>query len=117
MWLRKKLLQHLSACDQRRYELLGHVGYHKNCTYNLLWALNCVGLQLQEILSILYIRESHVDADSGLQIDPPPVKAGQSITPKAELSVIIVMSACPMDIAPTNGPDKRSRSVRVKRLS
>ena len=26
----------LSACDIQRYELLGHVGYHKNCTDNLI---------------------------------------------------------------------------------
>ena len=108
----------LSACDQKRYELLGHVGYHKNCADNLSEALNRAGSQLQEIPSPFNLFENvTIDADGSLQIDSPLVKADESITLRAELPVLIVMSACPMDIALTNGPDKRSKPVRVQRLS
>ena len=107
----------LSACDQRRYELLGHVGYHKNCADNLQDALKRAGHQLQEIPSPFNIFQNvTVDADGGLQISPPLVKADQSITLRTELPVVIVMSVCPMDIALTNGPDKRSKPVRVQKL-
>ena len=107
----------LSACDQRRYELLGHVGYHKNCVDNLRETMIGAGHQVQEIPSPFNLFENvTVDADGGLQIDPPLVQADQSITLKAQVPVIVALSACPMDIALTNGPDKRSKPVRVQRL-
>jgi uncharacterized protein YcgI (DUF1989 family) len=36
---------------------------------------------------------------------PPPVTAGQYVVLTAEVDSVVVFSACPMDIFPTNGPD------------
>jgi len=41
------------------------------------------------------------------------VSAGESISLLAELDIILVLSCCPMDVALTNGPDRRSKPVRV----
>ena len=107
----------LSACDQRRYELLGHDGYHKNCVDNLQEAMRNAGYQLPEVPSPFNLFENvTVSIDNTLQIAAPPVQAGQSVTIRAEQPVLIVMSACPMDIALTNGPDRRSKPVRIQKL-
>jgi len=36
---------------------------------------------------------------------PPPVKPGDYVVLEAEIDAVVVFSACPMDVFPTNGPD------------
>src|SRR5437879_2077762 len=38
----------IAACDRWRYELLGHQGYHDNCTDNLAAAMKALGLAAPE---------------------------------------------------------------------
>jgi len=107
----------LSACDEQRYSLLGHVGYHRNCADNLRDAMQQAGVLLPEIPSPFNVFENVLIGENGeLSIEAPLVRAGQSITMKAELDVLVVLSTCPMDIALTNGPDKRSKPIQVQRI-
>ena len=107
----------LSACDARRYALLGHDGPHRSCADNLVEALAGLGRQPPELPSPFNIFENvQIDPDGRLSIAPPPVRAGDFITLRAEQDVILVLSSCPMDIALTNGPDGRVKPVRVERL-
>lgn len=107
----------LSACDIQRYELLGHVGYHKNCTDNLIDTAKDFGHELKEIPSPFNIFERvEISPKGHLAILPPLVEAGQFITLKAAKALLVIMSACPMDIALTNGPDRRSKPVLVRKL-
>ena len=108
----------LSACDIQRYELLGHVGYHKNCADNLTNSAKEFGHQLSDVPSPFNIFERVEISPSGqLAIEPPLVEAGQFITLRAEVALLVIMSACPMDIALTNGPDRRSKPVMVRKLN
>ena len=108
----------LSACDIQRYKLLGHVGYHKNCTDNLIDTADKFGHKMQEIPSPFNIFERvEISPKGHLAILPPLVEAGQFITLKAAKALLVVMSACPMDIALTNGPDRRSKPVMVRKLN
>jgi uncharacterized protein YcgI (DUF1989 family) len=108
----------LSACDEQRYALLGHQGYHKNCADNLRAAMAEAGHPLPELPSPFNIFENvKIAANGRLSIEPPLVTAGQSITLRAEIHLIAVMSCCPMDMALTNGPDMRSKPVQVQRVS
>lgn len=105
----------LSACDAARYTLLGHKGYHKNCADNLRAAAAESGINISEIPSPFNIFENvKIAPDGTLSIEPPLVRAGQSITLRAEMDLTAIMSTCPMDIALTNGPDKRSKPVEVR---
>jgi len=105
----------LSACDPDRYRLLGVDGYHRNCADNLLEALAEHNVTPPEIPSPFNIFENVSIGDNGeLSIQPPPVKAGDSISLLAELDIILVLSCCPMDIAMTNGTDGRSKPVKVE---
>ena len=108
----------LSACDIQRYELLGHVGYHKNCADNLTNSAKEFGHQLSDVPSPFNIFERvEINQNGQLAIEPPLVEAGQFITLKAEVALLVIMSACPMDIALTNGPDRRSKPVMVRKLN
>lgn len=75
------------------------------------------GHDLSDIPSPFNIFERVEIDDSGdLSIEPPVVRAGQFVTLKAEVDLLVIMSACPMDIALTNGPDRRSKPVMVQKL-
>jgi len=41
----------MSACDPRRYEILGHEGYHKSCAENLCKAMDAAGATAHELPS------------------------------------------------------------------
>ncbi len=105
----------LSACDIDRYRLLGVEGYHRNCVDNLVEAMAELDRIPPEIPSPFNIFENVSIGENGkLSIQPPLVAAGESISFVAELDIVLVLSCCPMDIAMTNGPDLRSKPVRVE---
>ena len=104
----------VSACDVGRYTLLGHQGYHANCVENLESALGEMGLTAPEIPSPVNIFENvSIDADGTLHIVPPLVKPGEGITLRAEMDLVLVISACPMDIVLTNGSDRRPKLIDI----
>jgi uncharacterized protein YcgI (DUF1989 family) len=94
----------LAACDRFRYELLGAPD-HDNCTDNLHAALAACGLSVPCTPSPLNLFENAAPAPDGAIAIAPPVSApGSHVTLRAELDVLVVLSACPQDLAPTNGP-------------
>lgn len=106
---------YLAACNQQRYEMLGHDGEHPNCTDNLYTALGDLGhsptfvpcpLNLFENVSFLY-------GDS-MEIKQPVAMPGDYVGLKTLIDCLVVLSACPQDILPTNGPDLTPRSVEVE---
>ena len=104
----------MSACDVGRYTLLGHRGYHANCIDNLGAALRELGLQAPELPSPVNVFENvTVDTDGTLHIEPPRVRPGESLTLRAETDLVLVVSACPMDIVLTNGLDRRPKPIDV----
>jgi uncharacterized protein YcgI (DUF1989 family) len=107
----------LAACDQARYTLLGHPGPHRNCVANLVEALGELGLVAPEIPSPVNLFETvAIGPDGRLAIEPPSACRGDSITLQAMVDLIMILSACPMDIVPTNGADRRPKAIMVERL-
>jgi uncharacterized protein YcgI (DUF1989 family) len=105
----------LSACDGERYRLLGHQGYHASCVENLEAALAALGLAPPEIPSPWNVFENvAVTADGRLEIQPPPAKAGDHVVLRAEMDAVVVFSACPMDIVPTNGLDRTPKEAEYR---
>jgi uncharacterized protein YcgI (DUF1989 family) len=94
----------VAACDRWRYELLGAVGYHDNCTDNLAAALGALGLTPPETPSPLNLF-MNIPVIDGNRIDvlPPVSTPGSHVTLRAELDCIIAFSACPQDMVPING--------------
>ncbi len=94
-----------AACDVHRYHLLGHEGYHDNCTDNLVAALDGIGKSASGRTPCPFnmFQNRPWSTDKRLYKEPPIAKPGDSLTFRAELDCIIVFSACPQDMNPTNG--------------
>lgn len=94
----------LAACDVYRYQRLGYVGRHDNCTGNLHSAMHDSGLILPSVPCPLnFWQNARILADGTQRIEPPVSKPGDHVILKAELDLVIVFSACPQDMVPTNG--------------
>jgi uncharacterized protein YcgI (DUF1989 family) len=94
----------ISACDRYRYETLGYHGYHESCTENLHLAMAELGLKPPEVPCPLNMwMNIPVRPDSSLSFEPTVSKPGDHVLLRAEMNVIMVFSACPMDITPING--------------
>lgn len=105
----------LSACDVGRYLQLGHDGPHRTCVDNLHESLAELGLQAPRTPSPVNVFENVSIGPGGrLEIVPPTVSAGETLSLRAEMDLVLVISACPMDIAPTNGRDRRPKPICVR---
>ena len=93
-----------AACDRWRYETLGHVRYHDNCTDNLAAALAALGLQSLETPSPLNLF-MNIPVIDGVRVEirPPVSTPGSYVTLRAEIDCVAAFSACPQDIVPING--------------
>ena len=104
----------LAACDTYRYRMLGCTTYHRNCTDNLQEALGRLRLSSTETPSPLNLfQNSSIKPDGALIIEPPIAPQGSHVTLRAEMNVIIAFSACPQDMAPTNGADMTPKDVEL----
>jgi uncharacterized protein YcgI (DUF1989 family) len=96
-----------AACDVHRYHLLGFDGYHDNCTDNLAAALKAIGATATGRtpcpFNMFQNRPWSGGGDKRLFKEPPACKPGDSVTLRAEMDCIVVFSACPQDMNPTNG--------------
>jgi uncharacterized protein len=102
------------ACDPARYELLGHKGHHDNCRENFHAALAEVGLERPAVPSPLNLF-MHVSSEGGkLELLPSVSRPGDHVVLRAERDVIVVLSACPQDLVPINGPALVPNDVEVE---
>jgi len=102
----------MAACDVYRYEQLGAVGYHDNCSDNLRSALRAMGLSITTIPSPLNLfMNVPWKVDGTLTFERPTSEAGQYVSLRAEMDLVIVFSACPQDMIPVN--DMKSADVHV----
>ena len=104
----------LSACDEQRYRLLGVTGYHANCADNLRHACAAAGLRIPGIPGPWNIFENVTLNEGRLRIEPPVSRPGDFVRLRSCIASIVVLSACPMDIVPTNGADRTPRGVEYE---
>lgn len=105
----------LAACDRWRYELLGFTGYHDNCTDNLHAALGRHGVTTPVTPAPLNLFENapfHSGGTSG--ISAPISRAGDTVDLMLHLDALVVLSACPQDMVPTNGLDMVPHDVEIR---
>lgn len=96
----------IAACDRYRYELLGVVGHHDNCTDNLRDALAEFGLEPRLTPPPLNLfMNIPIAADGTVSFQPSIAAPGSHVALRAERDLVVVFSACPQDIVPINGAD------------
>ena len=104
----------LAACDRYRYELLGCKEYHRNCTDNLWEAMIAAGYKITETPSPFNLwQNTPVEPDGTIKPNPPIYRKGESITMRAEMDLVICLSACPQDITPINGNKPRNAHFEI----
>jgi uncharacterized protein YcgI (DUF1989 family) len=104
----------IAACDAERYRQLGWDGPHANCCENFRTALGEIGIEHDPVPSPLNLfMNIPWSADGTLEFRPSPAAPGQYVTLLAERDVVVVLSACPMDITPINGEGRTPSDVDV----
>jgi hypothetical protein len=93
----------IAACDPERYRLLGGAADHPSCAQNFAAAIAEHGRSLPRAPAPLNLFMAIPWSDDGeLEFAPSPARAGDSVTFQAEVDVLVVVSACPMDLNPIN---------------
>ena len=93
----------IAACDPERYRLLGGAPDHPSCAQNFAAAIAEHGRSLSRApapLNLFMAIPWSVDGE--LDFVASPARAGDSVTFRAEMDVLVVVSACPMDLNPIN---------------
>ncbi len=93
-----------AACSPSRYQLLGADGHHASCEENLQIAMSGFGHEDIEIPQPVNIFEANpILANGDIGIETAPTKAGDSVTLRAVIDTIVVVTACPQDLTPLCG--------------
>jgi uncharacterized protein len=89
----------IPACDQIRYEQLGHAGPHASCSENLGIAMRRLGHSIDVVPQpINFFTHTVVGTDGAFDSPPNPVAAGAYVELEALMDAICVVSACPFDL-------------------
>ncbi|KAI1031759.1 hypothetical protein LB504_000043 [Fusarium proliferatum] len=105
------------ACDAERYRQLGAVGYHDSCHDNMHKALkefpdikvrdDWVPDPLNLFMNVA------VNHHGGIDIRAPTSDKGQYVILRAEVDLVVIMSACPQDMVNVNGEGPADCEYRV----
>ena len=107
----------MAACDKKRYELLGVENYHRNCSDNLIEALEDKNVFLEKTILASFNIFMNIEVQSDkitLKTLPTVSKPGDYITLRAEMDCHVVFSSCPQDIVKIQGQnDNLPKSVDI----
>ncbi len=86
-----------ASCTVEMYrKQYGVTGYHPNCHDNLIAALRELGVDAAPLPTAFnFFMVAHVAADGSLALEPPRSRAGDSLIVRAEIDLVIALSACP----------------------
>ena len=94
----------MAACDPERYRLLGAPEGHASCAENVRAGMAAAGhADVAVPQPINLFMNIPILPDGSLGAEPAPSAPGDSVTFRAEMDVIVVLSACPQDLTPING--------------
>lgn len=96
----------IAACDPFRYAQLGAAPDHRSCCTNFAEAL--ADLSIARVTPVpaplnLFMNIPW-DMEGNITFEPTVSAPGDSVLFRAEVDVVVIASACPMDIVPINGP-------------
>ena len=102
----------LACCDKWLYQFYGCPAGHKNCYDNFVHSLATCGIAEERVPNpINFWMNVPVHENKCIELRAPVSKAGDFILLRALQDVVVIFSACPMDITPVNGEDRTPRSI------
>jgi uncharacterized protein len=100
------------SCDEWVYASYGCPPGHRSCKANFREALAAAGLERDGVPAPFNLfMNVPVRAELALSLEPPVSRPGDLVRLRALMDVTVVLSACPMDVTPVNGPDLAVRDV------
>ena len=107
-----------ACCDKWLYKHYGCPPGHRNCRDNYLDALFAAGFDAHLVPNPLNLWMNIPVSDSEtIGMEPPLSRPGDHVLLRALMDVIVIFSACPMDVTPINGPDRTPKAVHFERLA
>lgn len=89
---------------------------HANCRDNFLHALASLGIAPVSVPNPINFWMNVPVRNGQVTLEAPVSKPGDSLVLRALGNVVLVFSACPMDVTPVNGDDRTPRSVAYEIL-
>jgi len=106
-----------AACDKWLYKHYGCPPGHANCRDNFQAALFAAGHDAPFMPNPVNLWMNIPVRDSQhVAIEPPVSRPGDHVVLRALMDIILVFSACPMDVTPINGEDRTPKAVHLERL-
>jgi len=104
-----------ASCDPARYKLLGVSGWHASCRENLEIAMAALGFDSVRVPQpINLFMNTPARPDGSIEWLPAETKAGDYVQLRAELDLILAVSACPQDILSIN--EGRPTPIEIEML-
>jgi hypothetical protein len=104
-----------ACCDKWLYKHYGSPPGHRNCRDNFIAALFELGHDALLVPNPLNLWMNIPVSDSErIAIEPPLSRPGDHVLLRALMDAIVVVSACPMDVTPINGPDRTPKAVHFE---
>ena len=101
-----------ACCDHWLYEFYGCAPGHANCRANFIGALAHCGIAAEQVPNpINFWMNVPILTDHRIALHAPVSKPGDWIVLRALRDVVVIFSACPMDVTPVNGEDRTPKSV------
>lgn len=105
----------LCPCSADLYQQLGCEGFHRSCSDNFHEALAEKGIDVAVTpASLNLFMNVVVNSDGRLDRRPPASAADDHVALRADMDLLLVLSACPQDITEINGVDRKPRDVAVR---
>ena len=101
----------VACCDPWVYAHYGAEPGHANCRDNFLAALRAQGVEPPLVPNPVNLWMNVPVTGHEIDIAPPVSRPGDHVRLRAEMDLLLVFSACPMDIVPINGEDCTPRPV------
>lgn len=108
----------LCPCNSEIYHELGCAPGHRSCTDNFHEAIAAHGLKLAFTpASLNLFMNVPVAADGSVDRLPPRSKPGDHVILRAEMPLLLVVSACPQDVTPINGAEATPQDIEIEIVS
>ncbi|MFJ6686956.1 DUF1989 domain-containing protein [Streptomyces werraensis] len=108
----------IPACSAARYRELGYKGEedHDNCSANYGHALTSVGLPVpaRTPSPLNLFMNVPVDIEGHFTFAAPVSQPGDFVVLEALEDVVLIVSACPQDMAPVNGESQEPQDVELR---
>ena len=107
----------LACCDPWLYLHYGCSPGHANCHDNCVTALAEFNVEGHAVPNpVNFWMNIPVTENERISVEPPVSRPGDFLVLRALADVIVIFSACPMDITPINGVDRTPKSVAFEVL-